>query len=121
MNYGVTAFVSRCYSEVLGRKADTGGLNTWCKKILTSSNKKQAAIDTASHGFFHSAEYQNKKTTNDQYVRTLYRTFLGREADTSGYNNWMKALRSGTSRDSVMNGFAYSKEFANIMEKYGIK
>ena len=75
----------------------------------------------ASNGFFHSAEYLNKHTSNDQYVRTLYRTFLGREADQGGYNNWMNALNSGTTRDTVMRGFAYSKEFADIMVKYGIR
>gem|GEM_PF-2881743 len=121
VNQGITEFVSRCYKEVLGRKGDPDGLNYWCEKIVFVSNKKQAAIDTASHGFFHSAEYLNKHTTNDQYVRTLYRTFLGREADTGGYNYWMNKLKAGTSRDSVLNGFAYSTEFANIMAKYGIK
>ncbi|MBR6157467.1 MAG: DUF4214 domain-containing protein [Lachnospiraceae bacterium] len=120
-NQGITEFVGRCYSEVLGRKAEVGGLNDWCKRILTASNRKQAAIDAASNGFFHSPEYMNKHTNNDQYVRTLYRTFLGREADQGGYNNWMKALNSGTSRDDVMKGFANSTEFAKIMAKYGIK
>ena len=120
-NQGITEFVSRCYSEVLGRKADTGGLNDWCNRILTASSRKQAAINAASNGFFHSEEYMNKHTTNDQYVRTLYRTFLGREADTGGYNDWMNKLRTGTSRDIVMKGFANSTEFANIMAKYGIK
>ena len=120
-NQGITEFVSRCYSEVLGRKADTGGLNDWCNRILTASSRKQAAINAASTGFFHSAEYLNKHTSNDQYVRTLYRTFLGREADQGGYNDWMNKLRTGTSRDSVMKGFANSTEFAKIMAKYGIK
>ena len=120
-NQGITEFVSRCYSEVLGRKADTGGLNDWCNRILTASSRKQAAINAASNGFFHSEEYMNKHTSNDQYVRTLYRTFLGREADQGGYNDWMNKLRTGTSRDSVMKGFANSTEFANIMAKYGIK
>ncbi|MBR4445036.1 MAG: DUF4214 domain-containing protein, partial [Solobacterium sp.] len=101
--------------------AEVGGLNDWCKRILTASNRKQAAIDAASNGFFHSPEYMNKHTNNDQYVRTLYRTFLGREADQGGYNNWMKALNSGTSRDEVMKGFANSAEFAKIMAKYGIQ
>ena len=120
-NFGITSFVSRCYSEVLGRKADIGGLNDWCNRILTASNRKQAAINAASNGFFHSEEYMNKHTSNDQYVRTLYRTFLGREADQGGYNDWMNRLRNGTSRDSVMKGFANSAEFAKIMAKYGIK
>ena len=120
-NLGITQFVSRCYSEVLGRKADKGGLNNWCSKILNASNKKQAAIDMASNGFFHSTEFKNKNTTNDQYVTILYKTFFGRNPDTGGYNNWMNKLNSGTSRDTVLMGFANSKEFANIMAKYGIK
>ena len=120
-NQGITALVSRCYSEVLGRKAEVKGLNSWCSHVLNASNRKETAIVMASNGFFHSAEYLNKHTSNDQYVRTLYRTFLGREADQGGYNNWMNALNSGTTRDTVMRGFAYSKEFANIMAKYGIR
>jgi hypothetical protein len=114
-------FVSRCYTEVLGRKAEVGGLNDWCGRILNASNKKQAAINTATNGFFHSPEYMMKNTTNDQYVRTLYRTFLGREPDTGGYNDWMNRLRNGTSRDDVMRGFANSTEFDKIMASYGIR
>ena len=120
-NAGITGFVSRCYSEVLGRKADKGGLNTWCSKILSAADKKQAAINMASNGFFHSAEYKNKNTTDEEYVSTLYRTFLGREADEGGFSGWMAKLESGVSRDEVMNGFAYSAEFAKIMAKYGIR
>ena len=120
-NLGITKFVSRCYSEVLGRKADTGGLNNWCGKILAAKNQKQEAINTASNGFFHSAEFIKKNTTNEQYVTILYKTFLGREPDTGGFNNWVNKLKSGTSRDTVMMGFANSTEFAKIMESYGIK
>ncbi|MBR4446143.1 MAG: DUF4214 domain-containing protein, partial [Solobacterium sp.] len=120
-NLGITKFVSRCYSEVLGRKADTGGLNNWCGKILAAKNKKQEAINTASNGFFHSPEFIKKNTTNEQYVTILYKTFLGREPDTGGFNNWVNKLKSGTSRDTVMMGFTNSKEFAKIMESYGIK
>ncbi|MBR4444650.1 MAG: Ig-like domain-containing protein [Solobacterium sp.] len=120
-NQGITALVSRCYNEVLGRKAEVKGLNSWCSHVLNASNRKETAIVMASNGFFHSVEYLNKHTSNDQYVRTLYRTFLGREADQGGYNNWMNALNSGTTRDTVMRGFAYSKEFADIMAKYGIR
>ena len=119
-NLGITKFVSRCYSEVLGRKADTGGLNNWCDKILKAADRKQEAINTASDGFFHSPEFIKKNTTNEQYVTILYRTFLGREPDTGGFNNWVAKLNSGTSRDTVLNGFAYSAEFANIMAGYGI-
>ena len=120
-NYGVTKFVARCYKEVLNRKADVSGLNNWCKKILTASSRKQAAIDTASAGFFHSAEFGKRNTTNEQYVTILYRTFLGREPDPSGYKDWVGRLKAGTSRDVVMKGFANSTEFAKIIKEYGIE
>ena len=97
------------------------GLNTWCKKILSAANKKQAAIDTASSGFFHSPEFLNKNHTNEKYVTILYRTFLGREPDAGGFNNWVNKLKNGTSRDEVLMGFANSAEFVKIMADYGIK
>ena len=120
-NIGITKFVSRCYSEVLGRKADVGGLNNWCNKILSASDQKKAAVSMASTGFFHSTEFRNRNTTNEEYVTILYRTFFGRDPDTGGYSNWLKKLKSGTSRDTVLSGFASSKEFANLLSSYGIR
>ena len=120
-NYGITSFVARCYVYVLERKFDIKGLNDWCSKILTSANKKQTAINMASNGFYHSPEYLKKNTSNAKYLTSLYWTFLGRKPDTAGYNDWLNKLNSGTSRDTVLYGFANSQEFANLMASYGIK
>lgn len=120
-NYGITSFVARCYTKALGRKYDVNGLNFWCNKMLNSSNVKQAAIDVAGNGFFHSKEFKDKKLSNSDYIKVLYRTFLGREYDNNGLNYWLKELSSGKSRDYVLNGFANSKEFSDIMASYGIK
>ena len=120
-NPGVTRFVNRCYTEALGRKAEAGGLNGWCRRILTAANKKAEAIYTATTGFFHSPEFVNKKTSDEQYVTILYRTFLGREPEPAGFNGWVTRLKTGMSRDEVMMGFANSKEFAAIMKSCGIE
>ena len=120
-NLGITKFVSRCYSEVLGRSGEADGLNMWCDLILNDPKKKEKAIWVASEGFFHSPEYIGKHTSNEQYIRTLYKTFLGREAEDAGYQFWADQMAKGMSRDEVMKGFAYSSEFAAIMETYGIK
>ena len=120
-NYGITSFVARCYTKALGRKYDVNGLNFWCNKMLNASNVKQAAIDVAGNGFFHSKEFKDKKLSNSDYIKVLYRTFLGREYDNNGLNYWLKELSSGKSRDYVLNGFANSKEFSDIMASYGIK
>ena len=121
LNIGITRFVVRLYQNVLNRNPDIGGLNGWCKMINGASQKKSTAIQVAVDGFFHSKEFKNRNTSNSAYVNILYKTFLNRAADTGGYNNWMNKLRSGTSRDEVLKGFANSQEFANLMAGYGIK
>ena len=121
MNLGITKFVGRCYTKALGRKYDINGLNSWCTMIAKSANQKQAAITVATDGFFHSQEFKNKNTTNEQYVTILYQTFLGRDPDAAGFKDWVSQLNRGTNRDQVLNGFAGSAEFAKIMAGYGIK
>lgn len=119
-NKGITDFVSRCYTEVLGRTYDVDGLNYWCKTILDAPDPKNEAKKTATNGFFHSEEFISKAVPDSEYVKILYRTFLGREYDEAGYADWTKRLADGLSRDEVMAGFADSKEFSNIMSKYGL-
>ena len=75
----------------------------------------------ATKGFFNSPEYIKKHTSNDDYVNTLYRTFLGREAEEDGFNMWVGLLEKGAARDYVMSGFSNSSEFNEIMASYGIR
>ena len=119
-NQGVTSFVVRCYTKALGRKYDINGLNFWTGKIIASYNPKEEALRTASDGFFHSKEFLDKNLSDEEFVKLLYRTFLGREYDNNGLKYWLNKLAGGNSRDEVMYGFAYSKEFTDIMKKYGL-
>ena len=114
---GLKRFVTRLYSKVLGRNPDKGGLNYWMNEI---SSGRQSVMNVSTNGFFHSKEFLNKKLNNSEFVKVCYRTFLGREAEASGYNYWMNKLKTGSSRDSVISGFANSKEFSNIMKSFGI-
>ena len=66
-------------------------------------------------------EFLNKNLSDSEYIKVLYRTFLDREYDQAGYDNWMKQLKNGMSRDEVLLGFANSKEFGEIKQKYGLK
>ena len=119
LNEGITGFVSRCYSKVLGRKHDVNGLNFWCSSISGSQNKRQAALDAATDGFFHSKEFSDKKCSDKEFIKICYRAFLDREAEASGLNYWLNEL-SRIGRDGVLKGFADSNEFNNIMTKYGL-
>lgn len=117
-NYGATQFVARLYTQALGRGYDINGLNDWCNRIV---DKTWSVTDVSTTGFFNSREFLNKNLNNEEYVKVLYRTFLGREYDEGGLKDWVGKLNSGEmNRDDVLKGFSYSREFSNIMKQYGL-
>ncbi len=118
-NEGITGFVSRLYTKMLGRGYDTEGLNHWCAIILDKPTK-DTVLNVSLDGFMHSTEFTEKNLSDMEFVKILYRTFLGREYDAPGLENWVQHLASGVSRDQVAAGFAYSQEFAQIMASYGL-
>lgn len=115
-NYNVTAYVARCYQNILGRKADTSGLNTWSGKILSGNGGTEIVKD-----LIVSTEFTNKKKTDAEFIDILYKSMLGRNADAKGKSDWMNCLDAGVSRVYIINGFAGSKEFQNMCATYGIK
>lgn len=119
-NAGVTSFISRLYVVMLGRGYDVDGLNNWCARMLKSPTRA-TALDIATNGFMHSQEFLNKNLNDVDFVKVLYRTFLDREFDEPGLNDWVNRLAKGKTRDEVAAGFANSQEFTKIMEEYGIK
>ncbi len=115
-NEGVTKFIVRCYRLCLGREADESGLNAWCTQILSGANTaKQAA-----YGFVFSAEFKSQNLSDTDFVKTMYRVFMDREADSAGLASWEKVLSQGQSRWHVFNGFADSVEFQKICNNYGV-
>ena len=118
----VTAFVKRFYKEVLGRsdaaiEADTDGINNWTNALLSGS-KSGAEV---AYGFVNSGEFRNRDLNNDQFVRTMYKSFFNREPDEGGYNGWYTDLQNGSkTRLQVFEGFVKSGEFKTLCANYGI-
>lgn len=119
-NLGITGYVSRLYTKMLGRGYDEGGLNNWCQKILDNPTKA-TALNVALSGFMHSQEFRKKGLSDIEFVKVCYRTFLNREYDEAGLRDWVGRLARGASRDQVAAGFANSREFSQIMAQYGLK
>lgn len=113
---GVEAFVSRMYTVILDRGSDKEGQKYWCEQLISL---KATGISVA-YGFISSPEFQNKKCTNEQYVKYMYKAFFGREADAAGLKYWVDLLNSGKTRDDVFAGFANSKEFEDLCSNNGI-
>ena len=109
-------FATRLYTTCLGREADEDGLMAWARQL---ANQRDTGTG-AAHGFFFSSEFTGQNVSNSEFVTRLYRTFMGREPDTDGFNAWVAQLDSGVSREEVFNGFACSPEFSVICADYGI-
>lgn len=109
-------FVSRIYSEALGRTPDQSGIEYWTKEIKL---KRKTPEEVATF-FVFSDEFKAKKYSEEEYVKILYRTFMGREYDQKGLDYWIARLEKGESRKSVLEAFAGCPEFQNIIKSFGL-
>ena len=115
-NPNMTRFVNRLYVYVLGRNGETDGLNDWCKAL---QNKRYTPVQVGDF-FVLSDEFKAKNLSDEEYIKVLYRAYLGREYDEEGLNTWLELLQSGTSRETVLRGFTNSVEFRGIIKSFGL-
>ena len=116
-NYTKTeSYVARIYTKALGRNPEIGGLKYWTGEI----NAKRKTPVQVAEAFFFAPEFTNKKLNNTEYVKVLYRTFMGREADKGGLDYWVGRLNKGESRKSVLEAFAGCPEFQKIVKSFGL-
>lgn len=116
-NEGVTSFVNRLYVKLLDRQGEDAGIEDWCRIILTQENTAK----NVAHGFVFSQEFLNRNTSNEEFVKIMYQTFLNREYDQLGLEDWLGQLDAGGNREQVFEGFADSAEFHNLMQAYGVE
>lgn len=112
----VASFVTRLYNVCLNREPDAAGKASWVKQ-LNAGTKTGAEV---AYGFIFSQEFQNSNYCNEDFVKQLYRAFMGREGDAGGLADWINRLETGTTREEVFNGFSQSAEFNNLCSSYGI-
>jgi hypothetical protein len=113
----VAAFVTRFYRLCLGRDPDPAGLDGWEKGLLDGT---LTGADVA-YGFVFSPEFIEKDTTDEEYLQVLYEAFFDRQPDPVGWQGWIEAMRNGATREDVLNGFIFAKEFEELCDRYDIK
>jgi hypothetical protein len=111
----VASFVRDLYVDVLGRDPDPAGYDHWISGL--SDRSMDGA--TVAYGFIFSEEYISRNTTDEDYVKMLYRAILGREADKSGLEAWTRNLGWGETRYGVFAGFVRSEEFVTECSRAG--
>ncbi len=114
----IERFVTRFYTICFGRTADQKGHWGWVVN-LREKNLNGAQIADA---FFFSDEFVGKNVSDEDYIATLYRTILGREADTAGLAGWVEQLQNNQmTRRDILAAFIESTEFTGLCAGYGIE
>lgn len=112
----VEAFVARIYEKALGRAPEMGGLTYWAGEIAAG---RKSPVSVAEQ-FIFSQEFTKKNLDNTEYIKVLYRTFMGREADAGGLGYWVGRLNKGETREKILREMANSTEFQNIIKSFGL-
>jgi len=116
-------FIQRLYRTIMHRPADVDGLNFWRGELRSG----RFTGSTICEWFFNSPEYNrvgrlaaDRDRANRDFVADLYRTCLGREPDTRGYNFWLNQLNHSVSDKLLMAQFFGTPEFAQVCALYFI-
>jgi Ca2+-binding RTX toxin-like protein len=100
-------FIQSVYTTLLGRGADAVGEESWLNLLAHGASRADiiAGITNSDEG-----QTAGAISDNTDYVKALYTSVLGREADDAGLNNWVAALTAGADRASIAQGITGSLE-----------
>ena len=113
---GLMGFVTRLYTDCLGRQPDLSGYRDWTNALATGiRNGTEVAF-----GFVFSDEQKSRNLCDADFIKMLYRTLLGREAEEEGYAYWIRMLRLGYAREEIFNRFSRAVEFQDICASSGV-
>jgi hypothetical protein len=111
-------FVATMYIGLLDRLAEGGGLVYWGNLLDDALDKRQMSKYIAQQ-VVGSPEFQSKLPTNETIVERLYRALLGRFPGDNEIAYWAGELNAGRQTvDNLINLFANSQEFSQILQKY---
>ena len=110
-----TRYVYDLYKNVLGRKPDRGGQVKNVNALLESGARPLVVK------FFRSAEYTGKKTSDEQFIRDVFKGALKRNAEQSAVDNRLKSFENGLSRMYVLKNVLSSSEFEGKTATWKVK
>ncbi len=87
----------------------------------TAIANRTMTAEQAAKNFFFSDEFKAQGNSDEEYIGRLYATFMNRGPAVSETSYWVAQIRSGLTREMVLERFAASDEFKDIMKSYGIR
>jgi hypothetical protein len=100
-------FVTRIYTDVLGRAADTSGVNYWTGKL----DRRERTRGSVMVGFSESSEYKRKQAENtDASVAFIF--VLGRVPTATETSTWVGPERNAVPHATLLEELLGSGEYA---------
>lgn len=114
-SYTADSYIRNFYQNGLNRQPTSTELNTWLSTLQTAYTQGQsqflAAMQSLGQSIFNSQEYANRNRTDHWFVYDLYKTYLYREPDTSGWAFWESQVPVN-GRANTRFAFDYCPEFS---------
>ncbi|ERK32172.1 DUF4214 domain-containing protein [Clostridium intestinale] len=114
---GSREYISNIYKIFLQRDGTNADISYWEKEV----NSKKISIAELTNFFLTGDEFKSKNISNEDYVKMLYKVLLGRDADSSGLNTWVKKLNDGYSRKYLLSSFFETAEFKNSIKDLNVE
>jgi YD repeat-containing protein len=111
-------FVQNFFTWTLLRSPSGSESTYWNDQLRVAYSQGQTSLKLAAielgKTLFESAEYAARNRSNHWYVYDLYKTYLMRDPDSTGWTNWENSVPS-MGRENVRRGFEESTEFAALI------
>ena len=111
-------FVQNFFTWVVLRSPTSSEATFWNDQLRVAYAQGQTSVKLAAVALgktlFESAEYVGRNRDNHWYVYDLYKTFLMRDPDASGWAYWESVVPSN-GRENVRRAFEEAPEFAGIL------
>lgn len=111
-------FVQNFFTWALMRNPNAVESTYWNDQLRVAYAQGQASVKLAAlelgRTLFESAEYAARNRDNHWYVYDLYKTYLMRDPDATGWANW-ETTAATNGREYVRRGFEESTEFATLL------
>ena len=106
------AYIVRSYTVLLEREPSEDEIVYWAGSVLAD----KMTVAKALHDIVLSNEFAAKRPDNAELVRRLYRVYTGRNPGEGEADAWIARLNEGEPLENIVNGFAASKEFRNVVD-----
>jgi hypothetical protein len=102
--------VTNDYEQYLGRTPGAAEVGGWVSALQHGMTSNQVLA-----GFLSSPEFYNHAGSDRAWVDALYNDLLGRNADTPGESNFLRALGTGMTKNDIVLAFANSSERESLV------